>query len=47
MVKSRMKSLAKRFQRDPELQMKYTAVVEDNINKGFSSKIPEDEKYKK
>ena len=43
MVENRMKSLAKRFQRDPELQVKYTAVVEDNINKGFASKIPDDE----
>ena len=43
MVENRMKSLAKRFQCDPELQVKYTAVVEDNINKGFASKIPDDE----
>ena len=38
-----MKSLAKRFQCDPELQVKYTAIVEEKINKGFASKIPEDE----
>ena len=39
MVENRMKSLAKRFQCDPELQVKYTAVVEDNINKGLQAKF--------
>ena len=43
MVKNRLHSLKKRFERDPELHQKYAAAMDDNLQKGYASEVTEAE----
>ena len=41
-----MLSLKKRLVRDPELHQKYSAFMEDMLEKGYARRVPEDQENK-
>lgn len=42
LAESRLLSLKRRLQKDPEVHQKYKAVIDDHLDKGYARRIPEE-----